>query len=279
VGKVVFKELQNKLWMFEFAEEDDKHRVLAGRPWSFDRQILVLNEFDGQCPPSQMAFMHSPTWIQVHEMPLLCMTKRIGAKIWASLGVLEDVDVAGDGVGWGYCLRIRVSIDLSKPLKRGRELVVGGTTQWVTFKYEKLLLFCFNCGRVVHQQQGCPEAMSKRMSTTEKEKQWGVWLRADTAKGFLSSSQWSGGGYAHYDRKAAEDSLQANFQSHFRCYENKGKSTKHYTSSRESGSEDSVFYLRGAIRWGATILSTRWPMLKRSRQFRGMSRGGKLYHN
>ena len=129
VGTVVFKELQDNLWLFEFNEEDKKHRVLARRPWSFNRQILVLNEFDGQCPPLQMAFMNSPIWIQVHDMPLLCMTKGIGAKIGASLGVLEVVDVAGDGVGWGRCLRIRISIDLSKPLERGRALMVGGKTK------------------------------------------------------------------------------------------------------------------------------------------------------
>jgi hypothetical protein len=52
VGTVVFKDLQDNLGLFEFTEEDDKHRILAERPWSFDRQILVLNEFDGQCPLS-----------------------------------------------------------------------------------------------------------------------------------------------------------------------------------------------------------------------------------
>jgi hypothetical protein len=56
-------------------------RVLDGRPWSFDRQILVINEFDRSIPPSQMVFMHSPFWVQMHNMPLLCMTKGIREKI------------------------------------------------------------------------------------------------------------------------------------------------------------------------------------------------------
>jgi hypothetical protein len=116
---VVFKELQDNLWLFEFDEEDDKNRVMAGRPWSFNRHILVSNEFDGQCPPFQMTFMHSPVWIQIHDMPLLCMTKGIGSKIRASLGELEDVDVAGDGVGWGRCFKIRVSIDLTNLWSKG----------------------------------------------------------------------------------------------------------------------------------------------------------------
>jgi hypothetical protein len=97
---VLFKEVQEKLWLFEFADEDDKRRVLEGRPrWSFDKQIIVLNEFQGGVSPSQMDFRYSPFWIQVHDMPLLCMTKGVGTKIGQSLGKLEDVDVAGDGVG------------------------------------------------------------------------------------------------------------------------------------------------------------------------------------
>lgn len=74
---------------------------MEGGLWSFDRQILILNDFDGSIPPSKMAFTHSLFWIQVHDMPLLCMTKGIGARIEESLGKLEDVDVAENGAGWG----------------------------------------------------------------------------------------------------------------------------------------------------------------------------------
>lgn len=83
-------------------------------------------------------------------MPLLCMTKGIGTKIAMSMGILEEVDVASDGVGWGRCLRLRVVIDLSKPLEWGRALLLKGKSCWVNFKYEKLSLLCFTCGRVLY---------------------------------------------------------------------------------------------------------------------------------
>lgn len=121
---------------FKFSEKADKRRVLAGRPWSFDQQMLVLNEFDGKTPPSQMAFTHSPFWIQVHDMPLLCMCKAVGTKIGSSLGELEDVDMAWDGAGWARCLRMRVRIDLIKPLERGRAFKLGDQSHWVSFKYK-----------------------------------------------------------------------------------------------------------------------------------------------
>jgi hypothetical protein len=176
---VIFKEVQDNLWLFEFEEDGDERRLLEGRPWSFDRQILVMNELDGSTPPSQMKFTISPFWVQIHDMPLVCMTKGVGVKIGESLGKLEDVDVAGDGAGWGRCLRIRVSIDITKPLERGRALVLGGKSSWVMFKYEKLPLFCFRCGCIVHEDGGCPIPRPSRMSTIEETKDWGVWLRAE----------------------------------------------------------------------------------------------------
>ena len=57
----------------------------------------MMNDFDGRTPLSQMEFKHSPFWIQVHDMPLLCMTKTVGMKIRESMGNVEDIDVARDG--------------------------------------------------------------------------------------------------------------------------------------------------------------------------------------
>lgn len=103
-GWVVFKELNDNLWLFEFTEVDDKRRVMEGRPWSFDRQALILNDFDGNTPLSLMQFNLAPIWVQVHDMPLLCMTRGVGVKIGESLGNLEAVDISGEGAGWGCCL-------------------------------------------------------------------------------------------------------------------------------------------------------------------------------
>lgn len=46
VGSVTFKEVQDNVWVFEFEDIEDKKWVIESRPWSFDRQILVLNDLD-----------------------------------------------------------------------------------------------------------------------------------------------------------------------------------------------------------------------------------------
>lgn len=76
-------------------------------------------------------------------MPMDFMNRRIGSNIGASLGKVEEVEVADDDVGWGRYLRLRVVIDLFQPLDRGRSLSLEGTSYWVKLKYEKLPAFCF----------------------------------------------------------------------------------------------------------------------------------------
>jgi hypothetical protein len=107
------------------------------------------------------------------------MTKGVGVKIGESLGEVENVDVAGDGVGWGRCVRIRVIIDLVKPLEHGRALELEGKSHWVNFKYENLPLFCYQCSRVVHEKMICPVRPKQRFNAEEGEKEWGPWLRAE----------------------------------------------------------------------------------------------------
>ena len=83
------------------------------------------------------------------------------------------MDSTGEGVEWESVMRIRVIIDIQKPLERGRCLTIAGKTHWVSFKYENLPVFCFNCGRIAHGEEGC----QVRLRSNQKE--WGVWLRAE----------------------------------------------------------------------------------------------------
>ena len=64
-------------------------------------------------------------WVQVHDMPLIYMNRGVGTKIGESFGTLEDLDMAGDGGGWGRYLCMHVNIDLHRALKRGRMLSMG----------------------------------------------------------------------------------------------------------------------------------------------------------
>lgn len=183
-GRVVFKEILENLWLFEFSDVGDKQKLMAGRPWSYDRTLLILNDFDGKLAPSQMDFSVSPIWVQIHNMPLGCMNREVSFQIGSTLGKVEEVAVAEDDVGWGRYLRVRVAINLYQPLERGRTLFLTGNFCWVSFKYEKLPVFCFRCGRILHSPKGCADLHSKKMSHEEDSEGWGLGVMA-TCRRFM----------------------------------------------------------------------------------------------
>lgn len=96
-----------------------KDRILEGRPWTFDGHLLSLVEFDGITPVEELEFEKVAFWVQMYNLPLACMNKAMGLHIGALVGEVEEVDVDEEEVGWGKYLRVRIILDLSKPLSEG----------------------------------------------------------------------------------------------------------------------------------------------------------------
>ena len=99
------------------------------------------------------------------------MTEKIGIVHGESIGEIEEIDVEGGQIAWGRYLRVRVIIDISKPLKRGSKIVVPrGGNELVIFKYEKLPDFCYVCGRRDHQEIECDSALNmKKLVERQRE--------------------------------------------------------------------------------------------------------------
>ena len=55
------------------------------------------------------------------------MTKKTGERVGGAFGHAKEVDVPENEVGWGPYLQVRISVDITKPIPRGR-LVKG--TPW-----------------------------------------------------------------------------------------------------------------------------------------------------
>ena len=70
------------------------------------------------------------------NLPLMSRTKETGWAIGSSIGEVMEVDVPDSGVIWGKSLRVRVRIDATKRLIRGKKITIeGGAARWVQFKY------------------------------------------------------------------------------------------------------------------------------------------------
>lgn len=58
----------------------------------------------------------------------MCMNMQYGKLIGKTIEKVAEVDVKADETGWGHFLRVRIEINLSKLLARGRLIKVKGKT-------------------------------------------------------------------------------------------------------------------------------------------------------
>lgn len=83
-----------------------------------------------------------------------------------------------------------MDLDVNVPLKKGKKIRLGkGDPVLVTFKYERLHIFCFICGKLDHT-----ESLSEKLfeaNGAELEKNWGPFLKApDRRDRTLSGDRW-----------------------------------------------------------------------------------------
>ncbi|XP_042976264.1 uncharacterized protein LOC122307436 [Carya illinoinensis] len=186
-GWITFKEFGNNRFLLEFQLLADVNKVLQGRPWSFDRHLICLREFEGVLSANEVQFSAEPFWVQLHNLPFAGMTRKMGEEIGSTIGKVHSVETDEQGYGWGNFLRVRVEVNVNKALARGRMLKHGGRQCWVQFKYERLTNFCFKCGHLQHANGKCSSLGSQ---ATE---QYGYWLRAAAVfPSFMSVKKYGG---------------------------------------------------------------------------------------
>jgi hypothetical protein len=176
-GSVSFKTLGPNLFLIDLENWWDKDHILDGRPWTFDGDLLSLLEFDGLTPIEDMEFGNAAFWVRMYRLPLACMGRDVGLQVGSTVGEVVDIDVLDDGVGWGEYLRVKIRIDLSKPLARGRIIKVQEKELWVAFQYEKIPRLCFNCGVVMHNKQSCGGLGGRKKQREAKTDDYRSWLR------------------------------------------------------------------------------------------------------
>ena len=91
--------------------------------------------------------------------------------------------MADTRVQWGRCLRVRVEIDVTRKLIRGRKInIEKGEARWVHFKYEHLPNFYYRCGLLEHDLKECLEIVGNDKGDEKGNLQCGAWLRGDPVR-------------------------------------------------------------------------------------------------
>ncbi|XP_021808570.1 uncharacterized protein At4g02000-like [Prunus avium] len=182
------KDLGENLFLFIFAKELDRNRVLRNGPWNFDKALVLLEEPNGNIAPSRMLLKFAEFWVQIHNVPLLGMTVQTGRQIGNCMGECIDVTQGQEGECMGRFLRVRVKMDITKPLKWGTKISLpSGQQERVDFRYERLPDFCYNCRRMGHIMGAC--TFVDDVVKSAKDNPYGSFLRVihDSAKPWSTS--------------------------------------------------------------------------------------------
>jgi hypothetical protein len=99
----------------------------------------------------------SPFWTQIHRFPLANLTLKNVVAMGKGMGSLIQVeDCSGASKTFRSYLRILVKINVLEPLKLGFMFYhVEGDPIWISFKYERLNIYCITCDRIGHKNQNC----------------------------------------------------------------------------------------------------------------------------
>ncbi|KAL2932603.1 Intracisternal A-particle Gag-related polyprotein [Bienertia sinuspersici] len=88
-----------------------------------------------------------------------------------------------DSLGLDNFLRIKVMMDIGKPLRRGMKVATNtNTSKWVDIKYERLGDFCYYCGRVGHVDRDYDVVVNEEMENKEVVYRCSPWMRASPLK-------------------------------------------------------------------------------------------------
>ncbi|KAG8491825.1 hypothetical protein CXB51_015099 [Gossypium anomalum] len=189
IGGVYISDLGDKQYLFQFFNEVDVQRVISGTPWFFNGHLLVLQRIKKGEIPSMLVLSYTEFWIQVHDLPAGMMSELMCKKLGEFLGKFLEYDVSSLALGHSSYMHICVRLDVTAPLKRKKKIQMRDNSPvYVHFKYEKLSMFCFICGKLRHGESFCPFRL--KIEPSKISYRWDLSLRAVTRRQNTGVSRW-----------------------------------------------------------------------------------------
>ncbi|TXG53049.1 hypothetical protein EZV62_022218 [Acer yangbiense] len=146
VGKILSGKKVNR--------EEERRRIWQRGPWYFDKSLMVLEKPEG-------------------------MNRRSAKWIAEQIGKVIEIPTESKDC-WGKFMKVKVQINITKPLKRWLRLKLdkSDVIVMVSLKYERLPEFCYFCGRIGHASKECSDEEAKLEAMKGVLTMYGSWMRA-----------------------------------------------------------------------------------------------------
>lgn len=108
------------------------------------------------------------------------MSSKVGQAVGNYIGCFVTSDARNFDGNIKTFMRVRVAMDIRKPLVRKMKLKREGNGDWfwVNFRYERLPTFCFYCGFMGHSDKFYVKLLDNPSHPSSSEFVYGIWLRA-----------------------------------------------------------------------------------------------------
>lgn len=190
--KGVFMEEMNvpNLFLFKFFHALDVQRVLDDGPWTFNNQALLVKKLEMGEQLSEIKLSDLHIWVQVYDLPIGFNSEFILQSVGNFVGKFQRSDPKNFQGLWRNYVRIKVAINVNKPLKSQMRIKkAGGEWMWIKFKYERLPSFCFYCGLLGHSEKFCVKLFD--VEGNQGPRKYDASLRAPMKKQMnVGSNQW-----------------------------------------------------------------------------------------
>lgn len=147
--EIEFRAMKDNLFSIQFNCLADWERVMDEGPWIFRECPVLLAPYDGWSDVDSVKLETYPAWVQIHDLKEKIRTASIAIQLARKAGPvirLDNAAVKGSGEG----VRVRVSLDVHKPLTRVARTTLNKKTLYFRLMYEKMPVFCGVCGLVGH---------------------------------------------------------------------------------------------------------------------------------
>lgn len=174
---LIVEKLGANLFLFSLRSEADQIRVLRQEPWLFDKFLLVLSRPIPMVKPTAMEFKFASFYVHFYELPMDLYTQSMVERLGNAIGQFQSYDNGGQGYGWKESLRVRVILDITRPLWRGIKVRLDEPlgSVWTSIKYEKFPDICAFCGRNDHGMRDCTFNFLESGSSSRRQ-EYGMWM-------------------------------------------------------------------------------------------------------
>lgn len=157
------KDLGDNFFLLIFGQAAGKRKALEEGPWMISKELLVVADYDGSKTLDEIDFSFIPIWVRVANLPMGLMNGDTVRAIGEEVGEFMKMESKADDMAARRFLRLKVRLDIRKPLMRGVTISPGEGVddRWSPLSYEYLPDFCYCCGVIGHTDKSCQIKLGK----------------------------------------------------------------------------------------------------------------------